>query len=79
MSTAIITCHNDLFITNMEAELKFLKDFYIKKKWYKKDSSINIEVDQNGTPLDSIWFEQLRFEENKDHFELKSLAQSKKK
>lgn len=54
----------------MKAELKFLKDFYINKKWYKAGTSIEIEVDANKTPLDSIWFEQLRFEENKSHFEL---------
>lgn len=63
----------------MEAELKFLKDFYIKKKWYKANTSIFIQVDQYGVPTDSVWYEQLRFEENKNHFELKSLAQSKKK
>jgi hypothetical protein len=64
----------------MEAELKFLKDFYIKKKWYKANTSIFIQVDQDGVPTDSLWYEQLRFiEENKDHFELKSLAQGKKK
>lgn len=54
----------------MKAELKFLKDFYIKKKWYKAESSIEIEVDEAKTPLDSIWFEQLRFEENKSNFQL---------
>lgn len=54
----------------MKAELKFLKDFYIKKKWYKEGTSIEIEVDVNGTPLDSTWFEQLRFEENKENFQL---------
>jgi len=64
----------------MEAELKFLKDFYIKKKWYKANTSIFIQVDQDGVPTDSLWYEQLRFiEENKNHFELKSLAQGKKK
>jgi len=63
----------------MEAELKFLKDFYIKKKWYKANTSIFIQVDQDGVPMDSVWYEQLRFEENKNHFELKSLAQGKKK
>lgn len=62
----------------MKAELKFLKEFYIKRKWYKADSSILIEVDQDGTPIDSIWYEQLRFEKNKDYFELKSLTQKKK-
>jgi len=54
----------------MKAELKFLKDFYIQKKWYKADTSIEIEVDEANTPLDSIWFEQLRFEENKSNFQL---------
>jgi hypothetical protein len=54
----------------MKAELKFLKDFYIQKKWYKADTSIEIEVDEANTPLDSVWFEQLRFEENKSNFQL---------
>ena len=65
----------------MKAELKFLKDFYIKKKWYKAGTSIEIEVDVNGTPLDSIWFEQLRFEENKSNFQLitKSSLKTKSK
>lgn len=54
----------------MKAELKFLKDFYIQKRWYKADSSIEIEVDENGTTFDSIWYEQLRFEDNKSHFQL---------
>ena len=62
----------------MKAELKFLKEFYIKKKFYKANSSILIEVDQAGTPMDSVWYEQLRFEKNKDYFELKSLTPKKK-
>ena len=62
----------------MQAELKFLKEFYIKKKWYKANSSILIDVDQDGTPMDSVWYEQLRFEKNKDYFELKSLTPKKK-
>jgi hypothetical protein len=65
-------------IYKMEAELKFLKDFYIKKKQYKAGSSINIEVDADMIPFDSAWYEQLRFEENKSYFELKSLTQVKK-
>ncbi|MFT6151394.1 MAG: hypothetical protein ACJAY9_000783 [Flavobacteriales bacterium] len=62
----------------MQAELKFLKEFYIKKKWHKANSSILIDVDQEGTPMDSVWYEQLRFEKNKDYFELKSLTQKNK-
>ena len=67
----------------MKAELKFLKEFYIKDKWYKAssskaNSSILIDVDQDGTPMDSVWYEQLRFEKNKDYFELKSLTPKKK-
>jgi len=65
----------------MKAELKFLKDFYIKKRWYKAATSIEIEVDEANTPLDSIWFEQLRFEENKSNFQLitKSSLKTKSK
>lgn len=65
----------------MKAELKFLKDFYIKKRWYKAETSIEIEVDEANTALDSIWFEQLRFEENKSNFQLitKSSLKTKSK
>ena len=62
----------------MEAELKFLKLFYINGKWYQPKSTIKISVDSEGTPTDPIWYDQLRFEENKDYFELKSLTQKKK-
>jgi len=68
----------------MKAELKFLKPFYIQKKWYgttDRNSSIEIEVDEANTPLDSIWFEQLRFQENKSNFQLitKSSLKTKSK
>jgi hypothetical protein len=65
----------------MKAELKFLKDFYIKKRWYKAETSIEIEVNEANTALDSIWFEQLRFEENKSNFQLitKSSLKTKSK
>ena len=62
----------------MEAELKFLKDFYIQKKQHKAGSSINIEVDADMIPIDSVWYNQLKFEQNKSYFELKSLTQVKK-
>ena len=63
----------------MKAELNFLKDFSIKRKLHKAKTSIFIDVDQDGIPMDSVWYEQLRFEKNKDYFELKSLTQNKKK
>jgi len=64
----------------MLVELKFLKDFYspIHKKTFKANSVLKIDVDADGTPIHSFWFEQLRFEENKSYFEIQTLSTTKK-
>ena len=64
----------------MKAEYKILKDFYnpLTKKTIKAGKSIIIDVDKEGTPLHSFWYEQLRFKENESYFE-KVTSNSKSK
>jgi len=60
----------------MRATLTFLKDFYspLHKKWFiaadPKNSSIEVEVDEYGVPLNSFWYEQIRQDEDKSYFKL---------
>lgn len=50
----------------MKATLIFLIPFYYKGKTYQINDKIEIEVDNDGTPTDSFWYEQNRF--NQGHF-----------
>tara|TARA_R110002126_G_scaffold139638_1_gene284410 strand:- start:62 stop:265 length:204 start_codon:yes stop_codon:yes gene_type:complete len=52
-------------------QLKILRNFYnpISKKTLKANSIIELEADKYGTPINSFWYEQLRFEQNKSYFE----------
>lgn len=46
----------------MKANLHILKDFYspLHKKWLKANSAIEIDIDDQGQPLHSFWFTQLK-------------------
>jgi len=66
-------------------QIKFLKDFYGLKSensnkfiTHKAGSSINISADENGVPTNSFWYEQLRFEENKEYFDIQTPSTTKK-
>lgn len=62
----------------MKATLTFLIDFYkSSKEQYKINDKIEIDVDNDGVPLDGFWYEQLRFNDN--HFLLEFNKKSNKK
>lgn len=68
----------------MKTALTFLKDFYspLHKKWFKaadpQNSSIEIDIDEYGVPIDSFWYEQIRQDENKSYFKLVTPNKPKK-
>lgn len=66
-------------------QIKFLKDFYglvsensRKFKTHKAGSIIEIAADVDGVPINSFWYEQLKFEENKAYFEIQTPTTTKK-
>lgn len=60
-----------------KATLIFLIDFYHKGKSYKPKDEIEIDIDQDGKPIDHFWSEQIKFNDN--HFELKLPVNKKTK
>lgn len=62
----------------MKATLTFLIDFYrnINEQYHINDK-IEIDVDSEGTPIDSFWYEQLKF--NNGHFKLELNKKTKTK
>lgn len=56
----------------MKAQLKFLKDFFspLHKKTLTAGASIEIDVDTDGVPIHSFWFDQLKTKRNASYFEL---------
>ncbi len=69
----------------MKAQITFLKDFYspLHKKWFvaadPKNNSIEIDVDEAGTPIPSFWYEQIRQDENQSYFQLVTTNSKPKK
>jgi len=69
----------------MKAQITFLKDFYspLHKKWFvaadPKNNSLEIDVDEAGTPFHSFWYEQIRQDENHSYFQLVTTNSKPKK
>lgn len=70
----------------MKLQIKFLQDFYglapmqsRKFQTYKAGTVLEIDADAYGVPTNSFWCEQLRFEENKSHFEIQTPNSTTKK
>ena len=65
----------------MQANLKFLIDFYNpqKNKFYKVGQDIKIEVDKDETPIDKFWRSQLKFNSISKAFELTTIKPKYKK
>jgi len=65
----------------MNLKIKLLKDFYnpIISKLILADSIIEIEADSEGTPLESFWQEQLKFNDISPIIEIITTDKPKKK
>jgi hypothetical protein len=61
----------------MKATLTFLIKFYRNQnEEYQINEKIEIDVDSEGNPIDSFWYEQIKF--NNGHFNLDFNKKAKK-
>ena len=69
----------------MKTTLTFLQDFYcpLHKKWFKaadsKNNSLEIDVDEAGTPMHSFWYTQLKDDVEKKYFQITALVTTNSK